>query len=156
MTEIPKCPTCGRRPSERYGVHVLLVRVDFSPAFRGNGCPDPIHDLADQGPALKAERDEARAMVMELFQHCCLVVDKNASVSRSVYDHMCSSTCEEAQSALIELRKEVAGLKRPLPPSGGLCMACAGPVDESGATTAHDVADQGPAEREDTARGRES
>lgn len=49
-----------------------------------------------------------------------------------------------------ELRKEVAGLKRPLPPSGGLCMACAGPVDESGATTAHDVADQGPAERENT------
>lgn len=54
MTEIPMCATCGRKPSERYGVHVLLVRVDFSPAFRGNGCPDPIHDLADQGPAAVA------------------------------------------------------------------------------------------------------
>lgn len=27
MTAIPKCATCGRKPSERYGVHVLLVRV---------------------------------------------------------------------------------------------------------------------------------
>lgn len=101
MTAIPMCPTCNRRPSERFGVHVLLIRVDFHSAFRGNGCPDPIHDLADQGPALKAERDEARALVLELFRRDCLVVDKDASASRSVYDHMASSTLREAQAALI-------------------------------------------------------
>lgn len=131
MTEIPTCPTCGRRPSERYGVHVLLVRVDFSSAFRGNGCPDPIHDLADQGPALKAERDEARAevehqklrgdrlaervdrimaerdearaMVMEMFQRSCGEWEHHdqGTEVRWLYDHMASSTLREAQAALI-------------------------------------------------------
>lgn len=45
MIAIPKCPTCGRRPSERIGIHALII---------ADGCTDPIHDLADQGPAAVA------------------------------------------------------------------------------------------------------
>jgi len=100
VTEIPKCPTCGRRPSQGTNASIRFYGAEGCD-IEEEGCPDPIHDLADQGPALKAECDEARALVMELFQHCCLVVDKNASVSRSVYDHMASSTLREAQAALV-------------------------------------------------------
>lgn len=94
MTAIPKCPTCGRRPSERIGIHALII---------ADGCTDPIHDLADQGPALKAECDEARALVMELFQRLCGEWEHHdqGTEVRWLYDHMASSTLREAQAALI-------------------------------------------------------
>lgn len=40
--EIPKCPTCGRRPSEREGPMHDVLETGL--------CPDPIHDAADRGP----------------------------------------------------------------------------------------------------------
>lgn len=47
MTEIQKCPTCGRRPSERTVRHGHLV-------VSTEACHDPIHALADLGPAAVA------------------------------------------------------------------------------------------------------
>lgn len=38
------CPTCGRRPSERW--------APFQGAPVQDRCPDPIHDLADAAPEL--------------------------------------------------------------------------------------------------------
>lgn len=42
MTET-KCPSCGRRPSERAHYNPLLHSL--------SRCPDPCHDAADLGPA---------------------------------------------------------------------------------------------------------
>jgi len=39
------CPTCGRLPSGRIGIHALI---------ESDGCTDPIHDAADAGPGLLA------------------------------------------------------------------------------------------------------
>lgn len=50
MTEIPKCVSCGRRPSERLGRTVRGVRRTKP----HRPCHDPIHDLADLGPAAVA------------------------------------------------------------------------------------------------------
>ena len=56
MTQIPKCPTCGRRPSERLSGRLIDCRqagrswVEVSQ----DNCADPIHDLADLGPAAVA------------------------------------------------------------------------------------------------------
>jgi len=68
MTAIPKCPTCGRRPSERTGVE---LREQFAqsglPAFRGtipvvSVCADPCHVMADLGPsAVQLLREYAEA-----------------------------------------------------------------------------------------------
>lgn len=46
MTEIPTCPTCRHRPSER----IAFDRSGYGCTY----CCDPIHDLADQGPAAVA------------------------------------------------------------------------------------------------------
>lgn len=51
MTQIPKCPSCGRRPSERtssdpYDPYTAAM------VSTGTDCSDPIHDAADLGPAL--------------------------------------------------------------------------------------------------------
>jgi len=59
-------------------------------------CQDPIHDLAEQGPALKIERDEARALVLKLFRRGCIV-----ERAPDRYDHVYSATYQEAQAALI-------------------------------------------------------
>ena len=88
MTEIPTCPTCNRRPSER----IAFDRSGYGCTY----CCDPIHDLADQGPALKAERDEARALVLKLFRRGCIV-----ERAPDRYDHVYSATYQEAQAALI-------------------------------------------------------
>lgn len=49
---------------------------------------------------LKAERDEARALVFDLFaQGCQQSTDKRSG--EYVYDHCCISTYEDAQAALI-------------------------------------------------------
>lgn len=65
--EIPKCPTCGRRPSEREGPMHDVLETGL--------CPDPIHDAADLGPAavallwelecsLQADWDERRLALL--------------------------------------------------------------------------------------------
>lgn len=57
---------------------------------------DPLVALAK----LKAERDEARALVFDLFaQGCQQSTDKRSG--EYVYDHCCISTYEDAQAALI-------------------------------------------------------
>jgi hypothetical protein len=56
MSDIPLCPTCGNIPSHRG-----LCLVDLSL------CPDPIHSLADRGPQLLQERDEARELVWQFM-----------------------------------------------------------------------------------------
>ncbi len=48
--QIPKCVSCGRRPSERLGRTVRGVRRTKP----HRPCHDPIHDLADLGPAAVA------------------------------------------------------------------------------------------------------
>jgi len=130
VTEISTCPTCGRRPSQGTNASIRFYGAEGCD-IEEEGCPDPIHDLADQGPALKAEcdearkrlqdaraelfterentarcvatiarlaaeRDEARALVMELFRRGCF-----GHASASLYDHMCSATYADAQAALI-------------------------------------------------------
>lgn len=127
------CPTCGRRPSERRRTLWGTSNPLGDPI--AEFCCDPIHDLADQGPALMAERDEtrkrlqatreglvterentarcvatiarieherdeARELVMELFQRGCQVEPFSLD-SPLRYDHMCSATYQEAQAALI-------------------------------------------------------
>lgn len=123
MTEIPKCPTCGRRPSQGTNASIRFYGAEGCD-IEEEGCPDPIHDIADQGPALKAERDEARAevehqklrgdrlaeradrvmaerdeareLVLKLFRRGCIV-----ERAPDRYDHMYSATYQEAQAALI-------------------------------------------------------
>lgn len=60
MSEIKLCPTCGRRPSERFGEDFAKCEypgdgetygpmVEYVPTgYVTACCPDPIHDLADQ------------------------------------------------------------------------------------------------------------
>lgn len=52
MTEIPKCPTCGRRPSER--TDIVLAGETARKCVVTPLCADPIHDAADLGPAAVA------------------------------------------------------------------------------------------------------
>ena len=65
MTET-KCQTCGRRPSERYGLHNYPKRVAMSP----KPCTDPIHDLADRGhdggALLREQTQELDRVIEEL------------------------------------------------------------------------------------------
>jgi len=137
VTEISTCPTCGRRPSQGTNASIRFYGAEGCD-IEEEGCPDPIHDLADQGPALKAEcdearkrlqdaraelfterentarcvatiarlaaeRDEARALVMELFQRLCGEWEHHdqGTEVRWLYDHMASSTLREAQAALV-------------------------------------------------------
>lgn len=46
MNQIPKCQTCGRRPSERGHFNQLLRSMSH--------CPGALHDAADLGPAAVA------------------------------------------------------------------------------------------------------
>lgn len=67
-------------------------------------CVDDIRWLHRLVKERSQERDEARALVLELFRRDCAV---NDSYLRSVegkpwrYDHMCSATYEDAQEQLI-------------------------------------------------------
>jgi hypothetical protein len=47
MSEIEKCKTCGRRPSERIGRYEWEVGNDV-PMVTLESCDDPLHDLADR------------------------------------------------------------------------------------------------------------
>jgi hypothetical protein len=60
---IPLCPLCGRRASERIGVHTSIrhgrtVRIPSAP------CPSPFHDRADHA-------EEAFDLVSEMADVCC-------------------------------------------------------------------------------------
>jgi len=42
------CPTCGRRPSERFGAQSIVdPRSNLRVFVATDACPDPTHDLAD-------------------------------------------------------------------------------------------------------------
>lgn len=49
------CPTCKRRPSERYGPVPFLgtVKENARQRFQKTPCVDPCHDLADNAPDLR-------------------------------------------------------------------------------------------------------
>lgn len=49
---------------------------------------------------MEKQRDEARALVLELFRHDCLNTDSR-SFCHGLYDHMSGATYKEAQAALI-------------------------------------------------------
>ena len=51
--------------------------------------------------AMQDERDEARAMVFDLFNQACQV-DWDLVKNEGTYDHMALSAYEDAQAALIE------------------------------------------------------
>ena len=79
-----KCPTCGRRPSERN-------------RFDGNGpdCPDPIHDLADEAPALKPRVEELEGDWSHLLGYLALCEKEDY-------------TLEEAETAISAIRADLA------------------------------------------------
>lgn len=63
-----KCPTCGRRPSER---HVSARKWPLGTPLPGS-CPNPLHDLADKAPALEArvrELETAEEAVSRRWTH---------------------------------------------------------------------------------------
>lgn len=66
MTQIQKCPTCGRRPSER--TDIVLAGETTRKCVVTPLCTNPIHDAADLGPA-------AVALLREL--ECGLQADWN-------------------------------------------------------------------------------
>lgn len=59
MTQIQKCPTCGRRPSER--TDIVLAGETTRKCVVTPLCTNPIHDAADLGPAAVALLRECMA-----------------------------------------------------------------------------------------------
>lgn len=69
MSETVKCPTCGRRPSVRFG-YVPSVQ----PPLLGD-CPDPLHDLADRLASAPVEAGtaalDAERLLTRATEWCC-------------------------------------------------------------------------------------
>lgn len=67
MAELVKCPTCGRRPSERHGPKPIPREFQGTVLLAGYtwGCQDPLHDLADRAPSLRRDAlEEALTAVL--------------------------------------------------------------------------------------------
>jgi hypothetical protein len=63
---------------------------------------DILHSIQPTIPQrLKAERDEARLIVLEMFRRDCALWPYGDDKIAWRYDHMCSATYEEAQNQLI-------------------------------------------------------
>jgi hypothetical protein len=83
----------ARQKANKYDTVVTELQVCDGGQYRN----DTISALTTRLRRLDAvtqERDEARAMVFDLFNQACLIGDE--------YDHMAISTYEDAQAALIE------------------------------------------------------
>jgi hypothetical protein len=53
MSDIPKCPTCGGRASERYAPIDIEATNETCASIGYEGpCPDRFHDLGDWGPEM--------------------------------------------------------------------------------------------------------
>lgn len=85
------CPHCGGTPTDH---------VDCCLAYGNARLTTSADDNVPSIEQVMAERDEARALVLEMFRRNCLDTDLR-SHRRGLYDHMCSATYEEAQAALI-------------------------------------------------------
>lgn len=62
-----KCPTCGRKPSERHGHDLRMAQRG---ATRAHSCPDVIHDLADAAPEMR-DALKAQASLIRNIQKLC-------------------------------------------------------------------------------------
>ena len=70
MTQIQKCPTCGRRPSER--TDIVLAGETTRKCVVTPWCTNPLHDAADLGPAAAALLREAECRVPHYPSADCL------------------------------------------------------------------------------------
>lgn len=104
-----KCPICGRRGSERHASSIEWQdRIECGENIVET-CPDPIHDLADEAPALKAEVEhlEAEAAKWEessRFNYANYLQAAERSDARRLQHDAARAELEEAVALLRDLK----------------------------------------------------